>query len=79
MFLSDEEIRIIEDAFLAIDFDQPHAHEVYHVIHNAMVEVAIDIKNTKNREFRFFALGSAYGEANQKYLTTPPIRGNKNE
>ena len=37
-----------------------------------LTKLMTNIADVTTREFRFYAIGAAYGEANQKYITIPP-------
>jgi len=70
---TERELRTLQEAFDAIDFSQPKAHEIFNALAEKIAALVTHIGDVSNREFRFYALGAAYEDAHQKYLTIPPL------
>lgn len=73
MIPTESQLRDIEEAFDSLDFSKPKAHELYRELADKTSKMLTDIKDVSSREFRFYALGSAFGKAEEKMYTNPPV------
>ena len=76
--ISDEQVKVIRDAFGNIDFDLPGAHVCFREMNEAVMN--LDVSDSFSwRDHFFFTLGLAVAENQAKFNTIPPVSVHKEE